>query len=77
MGEDGKGDNRRFCKFLQEIRDTTRYMKFDGILFWGTRFKVNGTGEFQKKRQAYYNKMVEGMVTELCTRYGPLFRNMV
>ncbi|MEC9135595.1 MAG: alpha-L-fucosidase, partial [Bacteroidota bacterium] len=33
----------------------------------------NGTGEFQKKRQAYYNQMVEGMVKELCTRYGPLF----
>jgi len=42
--------------------------------FFGTYdFKVNGTGEIQKKRQAYYNKMVEGMVTELCTRYGKLF----
>lgn len=36
-------------------------------------FKVNGEGEFQKNRQAYYNKMVEGMVTEICTRYGDLF----
>ena len=42
--------------------------------FFGVHnFKVNGTGELQKKRQAYYNKMVEGMVTELCTQYGPLF----
>ncbi|MEC8636403.1 MAG: alpha-L-fucosidase [Bacteroidota bacterium] len=42
--------------------------------FFGVQdFKVNGTGEFQKKRQAYYNQMVEGMVKELCTRYGPLF----
>ena len=42
--------------------------------FFGVHdFKVNGTGEFQKKRQAYYNQMVEGMVKELCTRYGPLF----
>lgn len=36
-------------------------------------FKVDGTGAMQKSRQAYYNKMVEGMVTEICTRYGPLF----
>jgi alpha-L-fucosidase len=36
-------------------------------------FKVNGEGEFQKNRQAYYNRMVEGMVTEICTRYGELF----
>lgn len=36
-------------------------------------FKVSGEGQIQKNRQAYYNKMVEGMVTEICTRYGPLF----
>lgn len=36
-------------------------------------FKVNGEGEFQRNRQAYYNRMVEGMVTEICTRYGELF----
>lgn len=30
-------------------------------------------GAMQKKRQAYYNKMVEGMVKEICTNYGPLF----
>jgi alpha-L-fucosidase len=42
--------------------------------FFGVHdFTVNGTGEFQKKRQVYYNQMVEGMVTELCTQYGPLF----
>ncbi len=42
--------------------------------FFGVHdFKVNGEGEFQKNRQAYYNKMVEGMVTEICTRYGELF----
>ena len=28
---------------------------------------------FKRRRQAYYNQMVEGMVKELCTRYGPLF----
>lgn len=42
--------------------------------FFGVHdFKVNGEGEFQKNRQAYYNKMVEGMVKEICTRYGELF----
>jgi alpha-L-fucosidase len=42
--------------------------------FFGVHdFKVNGEGDFQKNRQAYYNKMVEGMVTEICTNYGELF----
>lgn len=42
--------------------------------FFGVHdFKVDGTGAMQKNRQAYYNKMVEGMLTELCTNYGPLF----
>lgn len=42
--------------------------------FFGVHnFKVNGEGEFRKMRQEYYNKMVEGMVTELCTKYGELF----
>ncbi|SDD32660.1 alpha-L-fucosidase [Niabella drilacis] len=36
-------------------------------------FKIEGSGAMQKERQAYYNQMVEGMVTEICTRYGPLF----
>jgi len=42
--------------------------------FFGVHdFKVNGEGEFREKRQEYYRKMCEGMVTELCTRYGELF----
>ncbi|MDN5203022.1 alpha-L-fucosidase [Fulvivirgaceae bacterium BMA10] len=42
--------------------------------FYGVHdFKVNGTGDFQKSRQAHYNKMVEGMVKEICTNYGELF----
>ncbi|MEP6626407.1 MAG: alpha-L-fucosidase [Ginsengibacter sp.] len=42
--------------------------------FMGVRdFKVEGEGGIQMNRQIYYNKMVEGMLTELCTRYGPLF----
>ncbi len=47
-----------------------RWNSFLGVY----NFKVNGEGEFQKNRQAHYNKMVEGMVTEICTRYGELFQ---
>ncbi|WP_341837154.1 alpha-L-fucosidase [Chitinophaga pollutisoli] len=37
-------------------------------------FKVQGADNaFRQNRQDYYNRMVEGMVEELCTRYGPLF----
>ena len=36
-------------------------------------FKVDGTGAFQQKRQEQYNRMVEGMVKEICTNYGELF----
>ena len=42
--------------------------------FFGVRdFEVNGTGEFREERQKYYNRMVEGMVKEICTNYGELF----
>jgi alpha-L-fucosidase len=42
--------------------------------FFGVHnFQVNGEGEFRYNRQAYYNRMVEGMLKELCTRYGDLF----
>ena len=36
-------------------------------------FKVNGEGAFRENRQKYYNLMVEGMVKEICTKYGELF----
>ena len=36
-------------------------------------FKVNGEGDFKENRQKWYNKMVEGMVKEICTNYGELF----
>lgn len=36
-------------------------------------FKINGDGEFTENRQLWYNKMVEGMVKEICTNYGDLF----
>lgn len=36
-------------------------------------FKVDGTGEFRENRQKRYNRMVEGMVKEICSNYGELF----
>lgn len=42
--------------------------------FFGVHdFRVQGEGHFREQRQAYYNKMVEGMVKEICTNYGDLF----
>lgn len=42
--------------------------------FFGVHdFQVVGQGAFRDNRQAYYRKMCEGMVKELCTRYGELF----
>jgi len=42
--------------------------------FFGVHdFKVAGAGIIQQERQKYYNKMVEGMVKEICTNYGELF----
>ena len=74
--KDGKGDIVgdfiNSCKkygILPGIYVGIRWNSFFGV----HDFKVNGTGEFQKKRQLYYNQMVEGMVKELCTQYGPLF----
>lgn len=41
--------------------------------FFGVHdFKVNGENEFAENRQAYYNKMCEGMVEELTSQYGEL-----
>ena len=36
-------------------------------------FKVNGAGAFKKNRQLWYNRMVEGMLKEICSNYGELF----
>ncbi|XOV94486.1 MAG: alpha-L-fucosidase [Bacteroidota bacterium] len=73
---DGKGDIVR--DFVNSCR---KYGVKPGIYlgirwnsFFGVYdFKVNGEGEFQKNRQAYYNHMVEEMVKEICTNYGELF----
>nr|MBI1232168.1 glycoside hydrolase family 29 [Cytophagales bacterium] len=41
--------------------------------FFGVHdFKVNGDNGFAANRQAYYNKMCEGMVEELTSQYGEL-----
>lgn len=74
--QDGKGDVVR--DFVNSCR---KYNLKPGIYvgirwnsFFGVHdFKVNGTGEFAKQRQDWYNTMVEGMVKELCTNYGELF----
>jgi len=73
---DGKGDIVR--DFVNSCR---KYGIKPGIYlgirwnsFFGVHdFKVNGEGPFRENRQMYYNKMVEGMVVEICTHYGELF----
>lgn len=73
---DGKGD------ILKDFVDACRkhdikpgvYLGIRWNSFFGVHdFKVDGTGEMQKQRQKYYNAMVEGMVKEICTKYGDLF----
>lgn len=36
-------------------------------------FKLDGSGDFKEHRRVQYNRMVEGMVKEICTNYGELF----
>jgi len=74
--QDGKGD---------VVRDFVNSCRKYGIkpgVYLGIRwnslmgvhdFKVNGEGEFKANRQKWYNRMVEGMVKEICTNYGELF----
>ena len=72
---DGKGD------IVRDFVDACRkhgikpgiYLGIRWNSFFGVHdFKVDGTGVMQQKRQAYYNRMVEGMLTEICTNYGDL-----
>ncbi|MFV0607057.1 MAG: alpha-L-fucosidase [Niabella sp.] len=74
--KDGKGD------ILRDFVDACRKHGIKPGVYIGIRwnsflgvhdFKVDGAGQMQKNRQHYYNKMIEGMVKEICTRYGPLF----
>ena len=73
---DGKGDVVR--EFVESCR---KYDIKPGIyvgIRWNSylgvhNFQMTGEGEFRENRQEYYRKMCEGMVTELCTRYGEFF----
>lgn len=74
--QNGKGDIVR--DFVNSCR---KYNIKPGIYigirwnsFFGVHdFRVVGDGPFRDNRQAYYNRMCEGMVEELCSRYGELF----
>lgn len=74
--KEGKGDIVR--DFVNSCR---KYDVKPGIYlgirwnsFFGVHnFQVNGDGDFRDNRQEYYNRMVEGMVEEICTCYGELF----
>lgn len=73
---DGKGDIVR--DFVNSCR---KYGIQPGIYIgirWNSllgihNFKAEGDGEFARNRQAWYKRLCEKMVTELCTRYGDLF----
>ena len=75
--KNGKGD------IVQDFVNSCRKYGLQPGLYIGIRwnsffgvhdFKVQGSDSaFRANRQLYYNKMVEGMVKELCTHYGPLF----
>jgi alpha-L-fucosidase len=73
---DGKGD------IVREFVDACRKHGIKPGIYVGIRwnsllgvhdFVVDGSGKMRELRQAYYNKMVEGMVKEICTNYGELF----
>lgn len=74
--KEGKGD------IVREFVNSCRKYGIEPGLYVGIRwnsflgvhnFKVAGNDEFATHRQSFYKKMCEGMVRELCTRYGPLF----
>lgn len=73
--QDGQGDIVR--DFVNSCR---KYGIKPGIYigirwnsFYGIHdFKVNGDNAFAENRQQYYNRICEGMVEELCSRYGEL-----
>jgi alpha-L-fucosidase len=72
---DGKGDIVK--DFVESCR---KYGVQPGIYigirwnsFYGVfDFMVNGSGKFAENRQKHYNKVCEGMVEELMSRYGDL-----
>lgn len=75
------GEGKR--DIVREFVDACRKHELEPGIYIGIRwnsffgvhdFVVDGEGKMQENRQQYYNKMVEGMVTEICTNYGPLFK---
>jgi alpha-L-fucosidase len=74
--KDGKGD------IVRDFVNSCRKYGIKPGIYLGIRwnsllgvhdFRINGEGEFRETRQQWYNKMVEGMVKEICTNYGELF----
>ncbi|HLR50019.1 MAG TPA: alpha-L-fucosidase [Candidatus Sphingobacterium stercoripullorum] len=71
--EDLVGDFIKACRkhgILPGVYLGIRWNSFLGI----HDFKAIGSGQQQQYRQDYYRKMAEGMVKEICTWYGPLFK---
>ncbi len=73
---DGRGD------IVREFVDSCRkygikpgiYVGIRWNAFYGVHdFQVNGEGPFRDNRQQWYRRLCEGMVKEICTRYGELF----
>lgn len=73
---DGKGDIVR-----DFVNSCQKYGLQPGIYIgirWNSllgihNFKAEGNGDFAKNRQAWYKRLCEKMVTELCTNYGDLY----
>jgi alpha-L-fucosidase len=74
--QDGKGD------IVRDFVNSCRKYNIKPGIYLGIRwnsflgvhdFQVNGEGDFRENRQKYYNRMVEGILEEICTRYGALF----
>lgn len=74
--QNGKGD------IVRDFVNSCRKYGIEPGIYLGIRwnsflgvhdFKIEGSSEFVKRRQAAYKNMCEQMVTELCTRYGKLF----
>ncbi len=74
--QDGKGD------IVRDFVNSCRKYGIKPGIYLGIRwnsylgvhdFRIEGESQFVKNRQMAYKKMCEGMVKELCTRYGELF----
>ncbi|MEN8228176.1 MAG: alpha-L-fucosidase [Bacteroidota bacterium] len=74
--QDGKGD------IVMDFVNSCRRHDILPCIYLGIRwnsflgvhdFKIEGESQFVQNRQTAYKKMCEGMVEEICTRYGDLF----